>query len=52
MELTDLERLYIEAVRNYHRAYPNGAKQLRQHANDLHGMLMARETYLRELEQE
>ena len=38
--LTEDENELIEAIRNYHRAYPNGNVRLKRYARDVFDLLM------------
>ena len=39
--LTEDENELIEAIRNYHRAYPNGNVRLKRYARDIFDLLMS-----------
>ncbi|MBR4562183.1 MAG: hypothetical protein IKO23_09730 [Bacteroidales bacterium] len=43
MQVTPEERELIEAIRNFNRAYPNGAKQLKWYAQSLFDDMISKE---------
>ena len=42
-EITEQENEFIEAIRNFQRAYPNGAKELKRHAKKEFDKMIYRE---------